>query len=43
MTLYAQHEILLKTEGGSPQEAGFPTPWLPLGIPFAITLLGQLH
>jgi len=36
-------EFLLKTDGGYPKDTGVNKPWQPLGIPFAITSIGQLH
>jgi len=36
-------EFLLRTESGYFQVAGLTTHWQTLGIPFAITPLGQLH
>ena len=36
-------EFLLKTDSGYPKDTGVNKPWQPLGIPFAITPIGQLH
>jgi len=36
-------EFLLKTDSGYPKDTGVKKPWQPLGIPFAITPIGQLH
>ena len=36
-------EFLLKTDSGYPKDTGVNKPWQPLGIPFAITPMGQLH
>ena len=36
-------ESLLKTDSGYPKDTGVNKPWQPLRIPFAITLIGQLH
>jgi len=36
-------EFLLKTDSGYPKDTGVNKPWQPLGIPFAITSIGQLH
>jgi len=36
-------EFLLKTDSGYPKDTGVDKPWQPLGIPFAITPIGQLH
>jgi len=36
-------EFLLKTDSGYPKDTGANKPWQPLGIPFAITPIGQLH
>ena len=36
-------EFLLKTDSRYPKDTGVNKPWQPLGIPFAITLIGQLH
>jgi len=35
-------EFLLKTDSGYPKDTGVNKPWQPLGIPFAITPIGQL-
>jgi len=35
-------EFLLKTDSGYPKDTGQNKPWQPLGIPFAITPIGQL-
>jgi len=36
-------EFLLKTDSGYPKDTGVNKPWQPLGIPFAITTIGQLY
>ena len=36
-------EFLLKTDSGYPKNTGVNKPWQPLGIPFTITPIGQLH
>jgi len=36
-------EFLLKTDSGYPKDTGVNKPWQPLGIPFAITPISQLH
>jgi len=36
-------ECVLKNDDEYPKDAGVAIPWQPLGIPFAITPLGQLH
>ena len=36
-------EFLLKTDSGYPKDKGVIKPWQPLGIPSAITPIGQLH
>jgi len=36
-------EFLLKTDSGCPKDTGVNKTWKPLGIPFAITPIGQLH
>ena len=36
-------EFLLKTGSGYPKDTGVNKPWQPLGIPFAITPISQLH
>ena len=36
-------EFLLKTDSGYPKDTGVKKPWQPLGIPSAITPIGQLH
>jgi len=36
-------EFLLKTDSGYPKDTGVNKPWQPLGIPFAITSISQLH
>ena len=36
-------EFLLKTNSGYPKDTGVNKPWQPLGIPYAITPIGQLH
>ena len=36
-------EFLLKTDSGYPKDTEVNKPWQPLGIPFAITPMGQLH
>jgi len=36
-------EFLMKTDSGYPKDTGVNKPWQPLGIPFAITPIGQLH
>jgi len=36
-------EFLLKTDSGYPKDTGVIKPWQPLGIPFAITPISQLH
>ena len=36
-------EFLLKTDSGYPKDTGVNKPWQPMGIPFAITPIGQLH
>jgi len=36
-------EFLLKTDSGYPKDTGVNKPWQPLGIPSAITPIGQLH
>jgi len=36
-------EFLLKTDSGYPKDTGVDKPWQPLGIPFAITHIGQLQ
>jgi len=33
----------LKTDGGYPKDTGVNKPWQPLGIPFSVTPIGQLH
>ena len=33
---------ILKTDSGYPKDTGVNKPWQPLGIPFAITPIGQL-
>jgi len=35
--------MLLKTDSGYPKDTGVNKPWQPLGIPSAITPIGQLH
>jgi len=41
--LVLRGEFLLKTDSGYPKDAVVNKPWQPLGIPFAITPIGQLH
>jgi len=36
-------KLLLKTDSGYPKDTGVNKPWQPLGIPFAITHIGQLR
>ena len=36
-------DFLLKTDSGYPKDTGVNKPWQPLGIPSAITPIGQLH
>jgi len=36
-------EFLLKTDSGYPKDTVVNKPWQPLGIPFAITPIGQLY
>jgi len=36
-------EFLLKPDSGYPKDTGVNKPWQPLGIPFAITLISQIH
>jgi len=36
-------EFLLKTDSGYPKDTAVNKPWQPLGIPSAITPIGQLH
>ena len=38
-----ESRILLKTDSAYPKDTGLNIPWQPLGIPFAITPIGQLH
>jgi len=41
--IYMRVEFLLKTDSGYPKDTGVNKPWQPLGIPSAITPIGQLH
>ena len=36
-------QFLFKTHSWYPKDTGLNKPWQPLGIPFAITPIGQLH
>ena len=40
---YLRVEFLLETDSGYPKDTGVNKPWQPLGIPFAIAPIGQLH